>query len=255
MGEDSGLGSSSFSSPHPCSLSPFDLASCFHCAMEHIKAITFDVGGTLIRPWPSVGAVYAGVAAEYGYGRLDIQGIDRQFAAAWKSKGAFSHQRNEWQALVNQSLDGMVPIQRCHEIFPSIYRRFAEPTAWKLFEDVTPTLHAASRLGLRLAVISNWDERLRPLLTALNLTSFFETMTISCESASAKPSPDIFKRALNSLKLKSEHVLHVGDHPREDFAAARAAGMHALLIDRTARSSPQSISSLNELTRCRPGFH
>ena len=29
-----------------------------------IKAVTFDVGGTLINPWPSVGDVYVEVAAE-----------------------------------------------------------------------------------------------------------------------------------------------------------------------------------------------
>ena len=36
--------------------------------MEIIKAITFDVGGTLIEPWPSVGHAYAGVAARYAGG-------------------------------------------------------------------------------------------------------------------------------------------------------------------------------------------
>jgi hypothetical protein len=35
-------------------------------ALSGIRAVTFDVGGTLIEPWPSVGRVYAEVAARHG---------------------------------------------------------------------------------------------------------------------------------------------------------------------------------------------
>jgi len=45
------------------------LASGQHVAINRfggIRAISFDVGGTLIRPWPSVGHVYAEVAAQQG---------------------------------------------------------------------------------------------------------------------------------------------------------------------------------------------
>ena len=34
--------------------------------MENVKAVTFDVGGTLIEPWPSVGHAYAEVAQRHG---------------------------------------------------------------------------------------------------------------------------------------------------------------------------------------------
>ena len=34
--------------------------------MKRVRAVTLDVGGTLIEPWPSVGADYAAVAGEFG---------------------------------------------------------------------------------------------------------------------------------------------------------------------------------------------
>ena len=46
--------------------------------LGHIQAVTFDVGGTLIRPWPSVGHVYAEVAARHAQARY---AIERGFAS------------------------------------------------------------------------------------------------------------------------------------------------------------------------------
>ena len=43
-----------------------------------IKLLTVDAAGTLIRPWPSVGAVYAQTAREYGL-QVDDQEIDSRF--------------------------------------------------------------------------------------------------------------------------------------------------------------------------------
>ena len=52
-------------------------------SLPAIQAVTFDVGGTLIEPWPSVGHVYANVAAHHGAPSLPVKVINRQFARAW----------------------------------------------------------------------------------------------------------------------------------------------------------------------------
>src|SRR3954470_6861500 len=72
-----------------------------------IRAITFDVGGTLIQPWPSVGHVYASVAARHGLGELSTEVLNRQFAAAWKKLSGFNYSRPEWFQLVNQTFAGL----------------------------------------------------------------------------------------------------------------------------------------------------
>src|SRR5687767_15570112 len=72
-------------------------------SMEHlgqVRAVTFDVGGTLIAPWPSVGHVYSDVAARHGLRKLDIEKLNKQFAAAWESKTGFDYSRAAWAALV-----------------------------------------------------------------------------------------------------------------------------------------------------------
>ncbi len=44
---------------------------------KRIRAVTFDVGGTLIEPWPSVGHVYAEVAARHGVAAIDVATLNQ----------------------------------------------------------------------------------------------------------------------------------------------------------------------------------
>ena len=47
-----------------------------------------------------------------------------------------------------------------------------------------------------------------------------------------KPSPLIFRAALELVGSEPGAALMVGDSPRDDVAGARAVGMQALLLDR-----------------------
>src|SRR5262245_16330609 len=152
-----------------------------------IQAITFDVGGTLIEPWPSVGHVYAEVAARHGWRDVSPGALTARFKAAWRECTDFDYTRAGWEQLVNRTFHGLIDQERV-EFFPELYERFAEPEAWRVFDDARLALAALSALGVRLGAISNWDERLRPLLKKLQLHDCFENIVVSCEVGFAKPS-------------------------------------------------------------------
>lgn len=201
-------------------------------ALEHIKAVTFDVGGTLIRPWPSVGDVYAEVAARHRLKGVSPDELNRRFAIAWRRLKNFNHSREEWAALVEQSFGGSDKMPPGEAFFEDLYRRFGEQTAWRIFEDTVPALDALASQGVNLGIISNWDERLRPLLEQLGLAKYFEAVIISCEVGFTKPSPVIFEVAARKLGLAPEFILHVGDSMESDVAGARSAGFQAKMICR-----------------------
>src|ERR1039457_2396788 len=209
-----------------------------HCTMSQttarpsIQAVTFDVGGTLIEVWPSVGHVYAEVAARHGIKGLSSASLDRRFKAAWRAAKNFPHSRSDWAALVDATFRGLTDRPPSQTFFAALYDRFAEPDAWHVYEDVVPTLHALAARGLRLAVISNWDERLRPLLDRLKLAGYFEAIIVSREVGSPKPSRCLFEQAIHKLGLPPDAVLHVGDSLAMDVRGARAAGLRALLLQR-----------------------
>jgi putative hydrolase of the HAD superfamily len=218
-------------------------------SLREITAVTFDVGGTLMRPWPSVGHVYAEVAARHGLKQVSPEVLNRRFAAAWRELKNFNHSREEWAALVAKTFGGPDKTPPGEAFFADLYKRFGEAGAWHIFEDVKPALDTLASGGINLGIISNWDERLGPLLDQLGLTRYFEAIIISCEVGFTKPSPVIFEHAAKKLGLAPRYILHVGDSLESDVAGAKSAGFEALLIDRGQASAPTEghIKSLREL--------
>ena len=202
-----------------------------------IKAVTFDVGGTLIEPWPSVGHVYAEVAARHGLKTYSADQLNARFKAAWRARQSFGHTRIEWEELVAEVFGGPASSPRTGTFFEELYERFAQPEAWHIFEDVIPALDALASRQIKLAVISNWDDRLRGLMQALKLDRYFEVFAISCEVGFPKPSPVIFEHAVEKLGLPASSILHVGDSLEMDIDGAQAAGLQALQIHRQAGAS------------------
>lgn len=218
-------------------------------AFSNIRAVTFDVGGTLIEPWPSVGHVYAEVAARHGL-RPDPEQLNRRFAAAWSAKGNFDYSRAAWAALVAEAFLDESGTSREVPFFDELYDRFSQAQVWRIYDDVLPALEGLSRCGFKLGVISNWDERLRPLLRSLDLDRFFAAMIISNEIGWHKPSAQIFQEAVRQLAIPVSSILHVGDSAADDLQGARAAGFSALQIQRNLReAAPSQIRSLRQLER------
>ena len=217
-------------------------------SLAEIQAVTFDVGGTLIEPWPSVGHVYAEVAAKHGDHHFDPEILNRQFAAAWRAKANFDYSRAAWSELVTKTF--CPPGQGGFEInfFDQLYERFAHREAWTIYCDVIPALELLRERGLKLAVISNWDERLRPLLGELGLDGYFQFLAISSEIGFHKPSPVIFQEAIRTLGVAPHRTLHIGDSFREDCEGSTQAGLRALLLNRNGqRVCNGEISSLTVL--------
>jgi dihydrofolate synthase/folylpolyglutamate synthase len=213
-------------------------------ALSGIRAVTFDVGGTLIEPWPSVGSVYAEVAARQGV-KVEAEALDRQFAQAWAARKDFRHRVSDWSKLVRQTFAGLTAAPPDAKLFAALYSHFATTAPWRIFDDVTPCLRELKRRGLKLGIISNWDDRLRPLLRELQLDSYFDSIVISAEAGAQKPEPKIFQIAAAQLNTPPEAILHIGDSSSEDAAGARAAGLQALLL--TRGKSLAVLSSLHAL--------
>jgi putative hydrolase of the HAD superfamily len=212
-----------------------------------IRAVTFDVGGTVIEPCPSVGEVYGRVAERHGI-RVSPEVLNQRFAAAWKARKNFGYRKSEWSDLVDQTFAGLAATPPGADFFSELHEQFAGAAAWRIYEDVRPCLDRLRQSGLKLGLISNWDERLRPLLKALELDQYFDAVVISAEVGHQKPAPEIFRAAANELKTPPHAILHIGDNRVEDFEGARSAGFRSLLLTRgTTAGKDEAIASLDEL--------
>jgi len=213
-----------------------------------IRAITFDVGGTLVQPCPSVGHVYAEVASQHGL-QISPELLNQRFAKAWKVFKGFNHTKADWGRMVDLTFQELTPTPPSLTFFDQLYSRFSAPEVWHIFPEVHHTLEMLRSRGFKLAVISNWDERLRPLLHSLELDRYFEEIVISCEVGVPKPAAVIFSRTAEVLRLSPCEILHVGDDLIADVEGARAAGFNAVFLDRAGVTGPGRVRDLRDLER------
>jgi putative hydrolase of the HAD superfamily len=210
-----------------------------------IKAIFFDAAGTLIHLPESVGHHYALVGKRVGLA-LDAAALDQAFAACWKkmpARPAIDGPREDddkgwWLELVDHVIDQVAP--RTSEMdrdafFEVAYSHFAEAGVWELYPDVIEVL-GALRPRFDLAVISNFDGRLRMILEQLGVSRFFSHVFLSSELGADKPDPLIYQRALKLSGAAPNEGLHAGDDPVRDWQGAEAAGLSIFRLQRPHNS-------------------
>jgi putative hydrolase of the HAD superfamily len=115
------------------------------------------------------------------------------------------------------------------------------------YPDSAPTLRALRERGIRTVVVSNWDFSLHERLHETGLAALVDGAIASAEIGSAKPDGAIFAAALELAGTRPDQTWHVGDTPEADVAGARAAGIHAVLIDRDEEPAHGAVRSLSEL--------
>ena len=210
-----------------------------------IKAIFFDAVGTLFHLTKSVGDHYALVGNDVGL-KLNPAALERAFFAAWKrmpSRAAIDGPRRNddkdwWRELVDLVLEDVVPslseLDR-DNFFEVAYEHFAEAGVWEAYPEVVDVL---KKLQPRfpLAVVSNFDGRLRMILEQLGISKFFTHVFVSSEIGADKPDPEIFRRALKFIDLAPAQVLHAGDDPVRDWQAASAAALSIFQLNREKNS-------------------
>jgi len=215
-----------------------------------IGAITFDVGGTLIEPWPSVGHIYAEVAGRFGVSGIGVEVLNERFAAAWQRLKHFNYTRSEWSLLVDETFAGLTQTVPSETFFSELYTQFGRAESWRIFDDALATLDALASHQFKLGVISNLDERLGPLLSDFGLDKYFEATIISCDVGYCKPSPVIFEQAARKLGLAPGRILHVGDSVATDIEGAKAAGFQTAELRRAGQKlSKNQINTLQGLIR------
>ena len=218
-----------------------------------IKAIFFDAAGTLFYLTKTVGYHYALVGAEIGL-KLDGKQLDRAFHTAWKQMprrpAADGPRENDdkgwWRKLVGHVFDQVAPSVReldRDNFFEIAYEHFAEAGVWKLYPEVFGVLEQL-RERFELAVISNFDGRLRLILQNLGISKYFAHVFISSELGADKPDPEIFRRALKIMHLNADEVLHVGDDPDRDWKAAKEAGLLVFQLNRPKNSLRDLLTTL-----------
>jgi putative hydrolase of the HAD superfamily len=214
-----------------------------------LRAVLFDVDFTLCRPGPDLGPEgYAGLGREYGL-KLDPARYDEARLAAiedLRQHPELDHDEAVWVRFTEDIVRGMGGDgASVGEIAGKIVRRWEEAAQFELYDDVLPALDELRRGGLRLGLISNTSRDLGAFVRHFALD--VDAWLASGSYGKVKPSPLIFRAALELVGCEPGAALMVGDSPRDDVAGARAVGMRALLLDR-AGVFPDALERIESLT-------
>ena len=227
---------------------------------EPLRAVFFDVGNTLVYPYPSVGEVCRQVLAEEGHIH-DLSAIDaylplvdqfyedryRSDDTFWTDEAETSQVWVGMYSLLCRKLGIDVGAER---IARRVYDEFGDSGRWRAYDDVAPAFERLRARGLRLGLISNWDSRLQRIIDGLGLGELLDTVVSSADVGLHKPDPRIFELACERLGVTPQQAAHVGDHHYADIVGASAVGMLPVLIDRwsdTSTCEERFVHSLDEL--------
>lgn len=214
-----------------------------------IRAVVFDVGGTLLtfQATPEADRRYiAGTMAlleEHGIAvhreAAELLSIIEAGAKRYKRFSEMELKELDpdtiWGSFILEELG--FPKERfvgLGEPLSFLYDREKREIAPR--PELRETLEALRARGIRLAIISNvMSTSFIPWFLRENgVEEFFEEIQMSSLSHVRKPNPEMFDRCLNALKLTNLDVLYVGDTLSRDVRGARAAHWPVVQIDNPA---------------------
>ena len=207
------------------------------------KAILLDAGGTLFRPFPSVGHYYSEVAGKYGC-HVSAGEIEAAFRRVWSQHDGIGDLRSQtdekiekefWRKIVSAVFKDFKGLKAFDPFFDELHTLFAEPGVWRLYPEVEAVLRSLKEKKYILGMVSNWDSRLLKLCQGLGIDAYFDFKVISAVFGAAKPDSKIFQEALRQANVRADEAVHIGDSLEDDVRGAHLAGIKAIWLDRSER--------------------
>jgi HAD superfamily hydrolase (TIGR01549 family) len=202
-----------------------------------LRAVLFDVDFTLAQPGPLLGPEgYRAAGARHGL-ELDPARYAEARAAAvldLEHHPELDHDEEVWIHFTEDIVRGMGGEgERVRAVAVEITRGWERSENFELYDDAVPVLSALRDLGLAIGLVSNTGRDLDAFIRHFHLD--VDAWISSGVHGKVKPSPTIFRAALEMLDVEPEEAAMVGDSPIDDVEGARALGMQAFLVDRTGR--------------------
>jgi len=247
--------------------------------MLRIRLITFDAFHTIISPRHPIHVQYSQVFAPF-LGVLPPESIKKSFTkgeydtpsrTSSKCCSALKQVQTEhpsydkgakqwWSDVIRRTAIGAggnkhALDQNLSEIVETLMVHFSSKEGYKAFEDAISTIRDLhDRQGIRTAVISNGDNRIRKVLKDLSFPDSLQPVVLSEEEGIEKPSKKIFMKALDLVNadlstgstIQPEECLHIGDELICDYNGAVAAGFNALLLRRQGPDGQHKDKEMDE---------
>lgn len=188
-----------------------------------IRAVLFDLDGTLVDSAPDLATAVNALLAELGRPSVSLDEV-----RSWVGNGA----DRLLERALSGSLDGSVPDTELDTARPRFLYHYERLLCVDsvLYPGVANGLRALHAAGLPLGCVTNKPSRFtRPLLERLDIADCFGAVVGGDDAPRKKPDPAPLLMATEQLGVDPRHCLMVGDS-EHDIAAARAAGCPVIAV-------------------------
>lgn len=179
-----------------------------------IKAVLFDLDGTLIDSAPDLGAAADKMRTDRGLEPLPMSRYRPMAGSGARGMIAIAFGLNAQDAEFDMLKE---------EFFTNYEKRLVERTC--VFDGVAQLIKRIDESGLKWGVVTNKSARFTiPLTRSMPLFTTAQTIVSGDTMAYAKPHPAPLLEAARQLGLSPDQCIYVGDDER-DILAGRSAGM------------------------------
>ena len=232
--------------------------------VKNIRAISFDVTGTLLVHKDKIASTYVACAHEAQLpDPPSVDAMSSAFKKAYKSNHlkypCFGHnkmcQRDWWYIVVKDSLaycNKLYSDDDLKRYFRAVYQHYGSLDGYELLGDATDFLNA-NRNRFSYGITSNTPTRtIETVLPMLGVHKMFKWSVCSADIGFEKPQSCIFEETLKLARfhlgehLEKSEVLHIGDSLEADYFGAKSFGFQALFLDRSGNQKVTQYSNLYE---------
>ncbi|HSJ88306.1 MAG TPA: HAD family hydrolase [Anaerolineales bacterium] len=211
---------------------------------HRIKAVFFDLDGTLRHSVPSGGEVFTDYVITLG---LPVSHEDRMRAMRWEHlywanspdlrDDLIAHSGESekfWieysrRRLVSLGAEPSWALSYAPKVSIHMGREYRPESV--IPDDVRRALVQLKEAGYSMAVLSNRSQPFQETLDTHTIGEFFDFAVAGGEVNSYKPDPGLFEHALQRAKVSAGEAVYVGDNYFADVVGSRRAGLTPILYD------------------------
>lgn len=188
-----------------------------------IKAVIFDMYETLITHYNCQLYFGADMAKDAGI-------LEDNFQSLWRPT---EYERSIGKVTLEEVIEMILKKNNCYSqdlLQKIVNKRIAvkEECFRHMHNEIIPMLLKLKEKGILIGLISNCFSEEAKVIRESELFPYFDAVYLSYEQGIQKPDEEIYIRCMNTLDVKPDECLYIGDGGSNELEAAKKLGMKAM---------------------------